>query len=109
MFNLGETWYATQNRCPHRQQEVLSRGLLGDAKGEPKIACPLHKNNFSLRTGEHLGAEDWTLKTYDIKVEDASVYLLLVPLPDPAKETQPQDVLTRDSTQERQPSLNQLN
>jgi nitrite reductase (NADH) large subunit len=45
VFNLtsrGE-WYASQNMCPHKKAFVLSRGILGDAAGEPKVACPLHK------------------------------------------------------------------
>jgi len=80
IFNLDNRreWYAVQNMCPHKQQFVLSRGLVGDAQGEPKVACPLHKNNFSLRTGAHLGGnESWQLKTYSIKVEQDDIYLMI--------------------------------
>lgn len=74
IFNVDGAWYAVQNLCPHRQQMVLSRGLVGDAQGEPKVACPLHKNTFSLRTGEHLGGA-YRLETYAVKEEAGEVYL----------------------------------
>ncbi|MGK0291183.1 MAG: nitrite reductase (NADH) small subunit [bacterium] len=69
-------WYAVQNKCPHDNQEVLSRGLAGDRKGEPKIVCPLHKHSFSLRSGKHLGGEDHLqLETFPIKLEDDFIYV----------------------------------
>ena len=75
----GERWYAVQNLCPHDSRQVLSRGLSGDAKGEPKVACPLHKNSFSLRTGEHLAGAatnpEWTLETFPVKEIDGLVFL----------------------------------
>lgn len=81
IFNFGKKeWYAVQNQCPHKEQMVLARGLIGDKAGEPKVACPLHKNNFSLKTGAHLsgdGSENYCLKTYPIKVEDGAIFLEL--------------------------------
>lgn len=72
----GETtWYAVQNLCPHDHRQVLSSGLTGDAQGEPKVACPLHKNAFSLRTGAHLGDQAWTLETFPVKEVEGSVFV----------------------------------
>lgn len=78
IFNYkdGEEWFAIQNMCPHKKAMLLSRGLIGDAQGEPMVACPLHKNRFSLKTGQHL--EDnikYDLKTYPIKVAEGLIYL----------------------------------
>ncbi|MBI3957798.1 MAG: nitrite reductase small subunit NirD [Chloroflexi bacterium] len=74
-FNQNE-WYAVQNQCPHQQRMVLSRGLIGDAGCEPKVACPLHKSAFSLRTGESLGGnEAYRLVTYPVRVEEGTVYV----------------------------------
>lgn len=71
-----DEWYAVQNRCPHKNMNVLSRGLMGDQKGEPKLVCPLHKNAFSLKTGEHLGGDpEWTLLSFPVKVEGGDVWL----------------------------------
>src|ERR1019366_1182889 len=47
----GGEWYATQNLCPHKQEMVLARGILGDQAGAPKVACPMHKKTFDLESG----------------------------------------------------------
>jgi nitrite reductase (NADH) large subunit len=81
VYNLtsrGE-WYATQNMCPHRKAFVLSRGILGDAGGEPKVACPLHKKTFSLNTGESLQGEEYRIRTFPVRVDGDEVMLLLPP------------------------------
>jgi len=68
-------WYATQNLCPHKREMILSRGIIGDESGVPKVACPMHKKTFSLLTGENLNGEEDTLKVYPVKVEDGFVYI----------------------------------
>jgi nitrite reductase (NADH) large subunit len=72
-------WYATSNMCPHKQEFVLSRGLLGDAEGEPKVACPLHKKTFSLQTGQCLTGEPYAIDVFPVKVEGDDVLLWLPP------------------------------
>lgn len=77
VFNFAATgqWYACQNLCPHKMQMILSRGLIGETKGEPKVACPYHKKTFSLRTGENLNGDDYRIDTYPVRVEDGFVYV----------------------------------
>jgi nitrite reductase (NADH) small subunit len=75
-FDDGSRWYAVENRCPHKGQEVISQGLTGEDLEGPKVACPLHKNCFSLETGKHLGDNKaWQLKTYDLRVEDNEIFI----------------------------------
>ena len=78
-FASRDEWYAAQNMCPHRKDMVLARGILGDKAGEPKVACPLHKKGFSLRTGECLTGENYRLHTFPVRVEDDEVYVELPP------------------------------
>jgi nitrite reductase (NADH) large subunit len=81
VFNLASRgeWYATQNMCPHKQEFVLSRGILGDAAGEPKVACPLHKKTFSLKHGSSLQGEEYRIRTFAVRVEGDDVLVKLPP------------------------------
>ncbi|MFN6946960.1 MAG: nitrite reductase small subunit NirD [Cytophagaceae bacterium] len=74
-FTRRNEWYATDNLCPHKHQMILSRGMVGDTCGEPKVTCPFHKKNFSLKTGANLNGEDYCIKTYPVKVEEGMVYI----------------------------------
>lgn len=74
-FTRRNEWYACQNLCPHKMQMILSRGMIGSHEGEPKVACPYHKKTFSLRSGECLNAEEQSITTYPVKVEDGYVYI----------------------------------
>ncbi|HVT30411.1 MAG TPA: nitrite reductase small subunit NirD, partial [Lacipirellulaceae bacterium] len=92
VFNLSSRneWYATQNMCPHKKAFVLSRGIVGDAQGEPKVACPLHKKTFSLASGESLQGEEYRIRTFPIRIVDNEVQLQL-----PAKEILDQSLATK--------------
>ena len=72
-------WYACQNMCPHKNAFVLSRGIIGSAGGEPKVACPLHKKPFSLKTGESITGEDFSIKVFPVKIDGDDVFLELPP------------------------------
>lgn len=77
IFNFADkgSWYATQNLCPHKNEMALSRGLLGDAGGEPKVACPFHKKTFSLESGECLNDHVCSIAVFPVKVESGDVYV----------------------------------
>jgi nitrite reductase (NADH) large subunit len=79
-FASRNEWYAVQNMCPHRREFVLSRGILGDQAGKPKVACPVHKKTFSLETGKCMSGEDYTVETFPVKVEDGEVFVKLPPV-----------------------------
>lgn len=74
-FTREGTWYACQNLCPHKMEMVLSRGMIGEENLEPKVACPLHKHTFSLKTGENLNGSLEGIATYPVKIEDGFVYV----------------------------------
>ncbi len=81
IFNLaarGE-WLASENLCPHKQQMVLARGIVGDTNGKPKVACPLHKNTFDLRSGACLNGDLPAIATFAVKVEGDDVLVELPP------------------------------
>ncbi|WP_346883267.1 nitrite reductase small subunit NirD [uncultured Algibacter sp.] len=74
-FKRANTWYAAQNLCPHKMEMVLSLGMIGDKEGIPKVACPLHKKNFSLEDGTNLAGGDLKIATYPVKIENGNVYI----------------------------------
>ena len=78
-FRSRGEWYACQNMCPHKKEMVLSRGIIGDQAGVPKVACPLHKKTFSLDSGTCLSGEDYQVRVFPVKVEGDDVYVELPP------------------------------
>ena len=76
-FTSRGEWYATQNMCPHKREFVLSRGMIGDAGGKPKVACPVHKKTYSLETGKGMSDKDLSIQVFPVKLEGDDVYLQL--------------------------------
>jgi nitrite reductase (NADH) large subunit len=68
-------WYATQNMCPHKQEMVLARGIVGSQGPAPKVACPLHKKTFDLRSGACLSGESLEIATFPVRVEGDDVWV----------------------------------
>ncbi|MBI3396392.1 MAG: nitrite reductase (NAD(P)H) small subunit, partial [Spirochaetia bacterium] len=57
---------------------VLARGLIGDKNGEPVVACPMHKRNFSLNTGACVGGEaEYCVRIFEVRVDMGSVFILI--------------------------------
>ena len=79
VFNFASrgAWYACQQMCPHKKAFVLSRGIIGDTNGTPKVACPLHKKTFSLESGACLSGDDYAVQVFPVQVEGDNVYLEL--------------------------------
>ena len=79
LTSRGE-WYATQNECPHKRQMVLARGIVGDQAGAPKVACPLHKKTFDLRTGACLSGDPLEIATFPVRIDGDDVLIGLPPI-----------------------------
>lgn len=65
--------YAIQNYDPIGKANVLSRGMIGDIKGEPVVASPLYKQHFSLLTGDCLEDESVKVSVYALRIRDGAV------------------------------------
>jgi nitrite reductase (NADH) small subunit len=63
-----ETIHALGNVDPFSGIGCLSRGIVGDAAGEPMVVSPLHKQRFSLRTGRCLDDPSVGVAVYDVRV-----------------------------------------
>ena len=85
-FSRRGEWFATQAMCPHRKDNVLARGLLGDQAGEAKVACPLHKKTFSLLTGKGLSDPNYQVRTFPAERRGEKVWVKLPPAPELERE-----------------------
>ncbi|HEY5621590.1 MAG TPA: nitrite reductase large subunit NirB [Pontiella sp.] len=79
VFNFSKLnkWFASQNLCPHKREMVLSRGLLGDVAGLPKVVCPMHKRAFSLETGEGLTDPELSITTFSVDIREGKIFIEL--------------------------------
>ena len=75
VFRVGEgnDVYAIDNYDPFSKASVLSRGIVGDRHGIPKVASPIYKQNFSLLTGDCLDDLTVKLQTFSARVVDGQV------------------------------------
>jgi NAD(P)H-dependent nitrite reductase small subunit len=72
LFNVGGTFHALANRCPHRG------GPLGQGFVEgPQVSCPWHNWTFDVTTGENVAGPDLKVARYEVKVEDGQVCVRL--------------------------------
>ena len=71
VFRTAENlFFAIEDRCPHKGGP-LSQGIVhGNA-----VTCPLHNWVISLETGKALGADEGSVRTIPLKVEDETLLI----------------------------------
>ena len=70
VFRLDDdSLYALDNRDPFSGANVLSRGIVGDLKGELVVASPVYKQHFSLATGQCLEDPEVRVATHAVRLE----------------------------------------
>lgn len=65
--------YALSNHDPFSRANVMSRGIVGDKAGKPKIASPIYKQTFDLRTGVSFDDASVRLAVYAVRRHDGRV------------------------------------
>ena len=69
----GDAVYAISNYDPFSKANVLSRGIVGDRGGKPKVASPIYKQSFCLRTGRCLDDENVSVNAFEARVRHGIV------------------------------------
>jgi nitrite reductase (NADH) small subunit len=66
LFNLGDRFFATDNRCPHRGGPLCDGIVSGNA-----VVCPLHAWKVNLETGcvERPALESGCVQTYPTRID----------------------------------------
>jgi len=74
VFRLDDdSVFAIENRDPFSRANVLSRGIVGDLKGEVVVASPVYKQHFSLATGCCLEDPDVRVAVFPARIEGDAV------------------------------------
>lgn len=68
-----DTVYAVSNFDPFSQAYVMSRGIVGSRGNAPKVASPIYKHNFDLRTGVCLDDPAVRIPTFPVRVAGGRV------------------------------------
>jgi len=72
LFNVGGTFHALPNRCPHRGGP-LGQGFVDGAQ----VSCPWHNWTFDVTTGENVASPDLKIARLEVRVESGQVLVKL--------------------------------
>jgi len=74
VFRLNDnSVYAIDNRDPFSRANVLSRGIVGDLKGELVVASPVYKQHFSLTTGQCLEDPGVRVAVFPVRIDGDAI------------------------------------
>lgn len=78
LFRLtDDAVYALSNRDPFSGVDVLARGIVGTAGDVPKVASPMYKQAFDLRTGRCLDDPSVAVPVFAARVNAGRVEVAL--------------------------------
>jgi nitrite reductase (NADH) small subunit len=74
VFRLDDdSVYALSNYDPFSRANVLSRGIVGDLRGEVVVASPVYKQHFSLATGQCLEDPGVRLAVFAVRIDGDTI------------------------------------
>ena len=79
IFNLGESFVAMENRCPHRGGP-LADGIVSATGEQVTVTCPLHNWRVAIDSGHVVKptGEGACVRTYPVKVENGVIAVGLI-------------------------------
>jgi nitrite reductase (NADH) small subunit len=75
MFRVQGQLFAISAIDPFSKAAVLSRGIVGDLRGQLVVASPIYKQHFNLATGQCLEDAFVALKTFAMRERDGQIQL----------------------------------
>lgn len=91
VFNIDGEYFALLNTCGHQHGPLCEGTLIPDIEAEytqpsvpveekltedrSTIRCPWHGWTYDVKTGDHTGDEDESVPTYDVVVDDGTLYI----------------------------------
>ena len=76
VFRLDDdSVYAIDNYDPFSRANVLSRGIVGDLKGDVVVASPVYKQHFSLKSGQCLEDPGVRVPVYTVRLEEETIWV----------------------------------
>ncbi|MEC4725762.1 nitrite reductase small subunit NirD [Shewanella sp. D64] len=76
IFNLREQGlFAICNTDPATGVSLLSRGLICELEGDIFVASPLHKQHYSLTSGQCIEDDSLSVQLYRVRCEDGRVWV----------------------------------
>src|SRR5215472_5640022 len=73
LFNIGGTFHAIDNACPHRGGQLDKGVLEGNV-----VSCPLHRWNFDVTSGLCTSRPGAKVKAYSVSIQGSAVMVALV-------------------------------
>jgi len=75
VFRMDDEVFAIDNYDPASGANVLSRGIVGDLRGERVVASPIYKHHYSLATGRCVEDPAISVSSYPAHVADGHVWV----------------------------------
>jgi nitrite reductase/ring-hydroxylating ferredoxin subunit len=72
LFNVGGTFRAIENFCPHKGYPLADSRLYGGI-----VECDLHGWRFDVASGECFTKKDCSLESYEVVTEDGWIKILV--------------------------------
>ena len=73
VFLVDDELFALSNFDPFSKAFVLSRGIVGSRGDRLKVASPIYKQSFDLRTGQCLDDPEVSVPVFGVRVVDGRV------------------------------------